>query len=236
MEAREVRSFPGFEEADFRVFDIPGFVARMAAIRGRIAPKLMLLGEPVAEGLMKATRELFVAHVARHARRTVNPPPETWVAFSRDPRKYKPLAHLALVVSGRGVDARLVLKEESLDKPNLAGALVRERKAIEEFLDEMPGLGWYLPVPGGGRREPGDPPTPVEALPGRFWDDLAEALGTKRTSAVEIGFPLPKESRKLGPTEFQRFAVRALLTLFPLYWLATRPGARMREAPGVAAR
>ncbi len=235
MEASTVRSFTGFEETDYRVFDIQGFLPRMAAIRSRITPKLALLGEPVAEGLTKATRELFVAHVAKHARRTVNPPPETWVAFGRDPRKYKPFAHLALVVNSRGVDARLVLKPEALDKPTLAGGLVRERKALAAFFEEMPGLGWYLPVPGRGRWEPGDPPTPIEALPGGFWEELSEALRTRKTSAFEIGFALPKESRTLGASDFQRFAVRALLTLFPLYWLAVKPGARLREVPRPAA-
>ena len=37
-------SFPGFTASDFKVFDIPGFKARMEAIRGRIRPKLEAAG------------------------------------------------------------------------------------------------------------------------------------------------------------------------------------------------
>ena len=35
----------------------------------------------------------FYPHVAKHARRSVNPPKDTWVAFATSKRGYKMLPH-----------------------------------------------------------------------------------------------------------------------------------------------
>src|SRR5206468_5290070 len=67
-----------FGAADFKVFDVKGFQARMQEIRGRIRPKLETLGGRLAPELQRTTGESTFAHVARHARRTVNPPDDTW--------------------------------------------------------------------------------------------------------------------------------------------------------------
>ncbi|HWP35186.1 MAG TPA: DUF1054 family protein [Thermodesulfobacteriota bacterium] len=226
--------FGGFEEADYRVFTIRTFAEAMAAIRARVTPKLEALGARLAPALSAASGEPFFAHVARHARRTVNPPPETWVAFGRDPRKYKPFAYLGVVVGARGVDVRLVLKDESRDKATLADALVRERRRLAGWLREVPGLAWYASLPGAPR-EPGEEPVPVASLGARFLDDLADALRTRKAQEVELGFGWPKGDRRLAGPGFERLALRSLVTLVPLYRLATRPTARLAPAPRVAA-
>ena len=63
-----------FTASDFRVFDIPGFRARMDAIRTRIRPKLEAAGRDLAADVGRIGGSPAFAHVARHARRTVNPP------------------------------------------------------------------------------------------------------------------------------------------------------------------
>ena len=45
-----------------------------------------------------AAREAF-AHVAKHMRRTVNPPDDTWVAFAADKRGYKKHCHFKVAIS-----------------------------------------------------------------------------------------------------------------------------------------
>lgn len=66
--------FSGFSPKDFQVFAIPDFSGRMGAIRAQIQPKLLALGADLSPQLAKlAGREIF-AHVAKHMRRTVNPP------------------------------------------------------------------------------------------------------------------------------------------------------------------
>jgi uncharacterized protein YktB (UPF0637 family) len=73
-----------FAPKDFRVFDLPAFADRMAAIRAQVRPKLEGLGAALAPDVAKLTGTEIHAHVAKHARRTVNPPADTWVAFGPD--------------------------------------------------------------------------------------------------------------------------------------------------------
>ena len=79
----------GFTTSDFKVFDLKGFQPRMAAIRGQIRPKLEALGAALLPNVARLTGGEAFAHVAKHARRTVNPPDDTWVAFGPDKRGYK---------------------------------------------------------------------------------------------------------------------------------------------------
>jgi hypothetical protein len=70
-----------FAPKDFRVFDLRGFADRIAAIRVQVRPKLEGLGAALAPDVAQLTGTEIHAHVAKHARRTVNPPEDTWVAF-----------------------------------------------------------------------------------------------------------------------------------------------------------
>lgn len=82
-----------FTEKDFDVFKIDGLDKRMEAIKTTIRPKLEQLGNHFAPYLSVLTGEENYYHVAKHARRTVNPPNDTWVAWSTSKRGYKSLPH-----------------------------------------------------------------------------------------------------------------------------------------------
>lgn len=88
--------FPGFSNKDFEVFLIDGLEGRMAALKEVIRPKLEILGQYYAPLLAHLTNDEIFAHVAKHARRTKNPPIDTWVAFANNPRGYKMLPHFQI--------------------------------------------------------------------------------------------------------------------------------------------
>ena len=96
-------SFSGFTPSDFKVFDIPGFKPRMEAIKSRIRPKLEAVGRELLPDVARIGGAPAFAHVAKHARRTVNPPDDTWVAFALDKRGYKKHCHFKVAVSRTGV-------------------------------------------------------------------------------------------------------------------------------------
>ncbi|MGG1743639.1 DUF1054 domain-containing protein, partial [Bacillus paranthracis] len=89
-----------FKSTDFEVFTVDGLEERMSAIKTNIHPKLEALGEQFAAYLSKQTDENFFYHVAKHARRKVNPPNDTWVAFSTNKRGYKMLPHFQIGLWG----------------------------------------------------------------------------------------------------------------------------------------
>lgn len=89
-------AFDGFTAEDFSVFQIEGLDPRMEAIISKVRPKLEALGNHFAEELSIQTGEEIFAHVAKHARRSVNPPDDTWVAFAPSKRGYKMLPHFQI--------------------------------------------------------------------------------------------------------------------------------------------
>lgn len=85
-----------FKPNDFKAFTVDGLDGRMEAISERIRPQLNALGEYFSQFLETETGEVFYPHVAKHARRSVNPPHDTWVAFSTNKRGYKMQPHFQI--------------------------------------------------------------------------------------------------------------------------------------------
>lgn len=86
-------SFAGFAKKDFNIFEIDGLDDRMPALKSTISPKLQEIGDQLAPKISKLTGETMYVHVAKHMRRSVNPPEDTWVAWAPNKRGYKKLPH-----------------------------------------------------------------------------------------------------------------------------------------------
>jgi uncharacterized protein YktB (UPF0637 family) len=89
-------SFKGFTPADFDTFKIEGLENRMEAIRKRIQPKFKQIGEALLTDISLLTGDEMFLHIAKHARRSVNPPKDTWLAFSNNKRGYKQHPHFQI--------------------------------------------------------------------------------------------------------------------------------------------
>ncbi|GIN67175.1 MULTISPECIES: YktB family protein [Bacillus] len=85
-----------FTEEDFHTFTIEGLDARMGVLKETVRPKLQGLGEHFAPVLSVLTGDEMFVHVAKHARRSVNPPDDSWVAFANNKRGYKKLPHFQI--------------------------------------------------------------------------------------------------------------------------------------------
>lgn len=62
-----------FTESDLEVFEIVEFSRRMAALKEKIRPKLVALGEEIAPALKAQFKTPFYPHTAKHMRRKVRP-------------------------------------------------------------------------------------------------------------------------------------------------------------------
>ena len=78
-----------FKPKDFKAFNVEGLDARMEALNEYIRPQLHELGEYFSDFFTSQTGETFYPHVAKHARRSVNPPKDTWVAFATNKEAIK---------------------------------------------------------------------------------------------------------------------------------------------------
>ncbi len=132
-----------FVAADFRVFDVKGFRPRMSEIRSRVRPKLEALGHSVAPAVARSIGADVFAHVAKHARRTVNPPEDTWVAFGPDARGYKKHCHFKVAVSRRSVRFLFEVGPEHADKKRWGAAWKKNSPKLGPVLRRVKNLAWF---------------------------------------------------------------------------------------------
>ena len=113
-----------FTKKDLEIFQVSGFADRMQLIVDEIHPKLSKLGELLQPQLSRLVSHQLYPHIAQHARRTVNPPDETWVAFAPDEKNYKPFVRFELCVGSVGVQARVTAKQECKDRKPFSQNLI----------------------------------------------------------------------------------------------------------------
>lgn len=85
-----------FELTDFHAFDDTTLAGRLAIIRRDLDPKFVEAGKRLAVLAAAAGLPSQTVHLAKHARRTKNPPPDTWLALAANPRGYKMMPHVEL--------------------------------------------------------------------------------------------------------------------------------------------
>jgi uncharacterized protein YktB (UPF0637 family) len=200
----------GFTREDFEVFGIPTFPERMQGIKEWVRPKLTALGEDLQPALTTLAGSDLFPHVAKHARRTVNPPPETWVAFGPSARGYKKYGYFGLVVSRGGLHTRIVVKDEAPERPQMAKVLKDRAAALAKVFAKQTVARYdrwdYTSVPKFAE------PT------ADFWQEVAEALA-KRTGGLDVGVGWPAaQAVQLTATQ----VLEAFASLLPLYEI-TRP-------------
>lgn len=201
-----------FTQDDLKIFSIPDFSGRMGAIKTRIRPKLEAIGEALGPELLKAWGEEFFAHTAKHMRRTVNPPDETWVAFGPKPRGYKANIHLALCIGTTGAQARVIMKSESELRPVLGRNLKTHLSFFKKHQKEFYSLRNYLRKDDSGEGEAIDDLEKFLAEQGRRLVDL-------KSATFDVGFPL-----KPGDSNLVKNCLQAFKTLKPLYLCGVKPG------------
>lgn len=128
-------SLAGFTQADFDIFGIEGLEERMSAIQNRIQPKFRALGEQLTvDTAVHAGNEMYL-HIARHARRKVNPPKDTWLAICSNKRGYKAHPHFQLGLFDDHLFIWLALIYEVPNKSNIATAFLNQ---IDDVIAAVP--------------------------------------------------------------------------------------------------
>lgn len=203
-----------FGAADFKVFDVKGFQARMQEIRGRIRPKLETLGGRLAPELQRTTGESTFAHVAKHARRTVNPPDDTWVAFGPDRRGYKKYRHFKVAVSRNCVRFLFEIGPEHADKRRFAAAWRRNAGRLGPVLRRMRGLAWFE-----NEHDESAAATLDGLTPERF-AELADRLTRTRDGQLVLGRAVASsEAARWTEAQYRSAALETFRALAPLYRL-----------------
>lgn len=226
-QAEAAAALEGFSEEDFAVFAIPGFEARMPQVRARIKPKLTALGQALAPRLSETLEEIVYPHVAQHLRRTLNPPEETWVAFAREKRAYKPFAHLRVAISAETVRVLAFVEDDAADKERFARNLQANAEALSAYLAHHPTVRAYEMRDADG-----------EPLHGHALNaDTLRAFGARmlRVKGQHAIFGIPFAQThpvvQSGP-EFFAAVIEAAAVLKPLYDCGKSSAAGLTSPPG----
>jgi uncharacterized protein YktB (UPF0637 family) len=203
-----------FRAADFAVFDVRGFQPRMAQIRTRLRPKLEALGHSLAPAVGHSVGGEVFAHVARHARRTVNPPDDTWVAFGPDARGYKKHCHFKVAISRRTVRFLFEVGPEHTDKKRWGAAWRRNAGRLAPVLRRVNGLAWF-------KNEHDDEPAAALAdLSQERMEELADELLRTRDGQLVLGRAVPAvQAARWTDADCRGTALQTFRALAPLYRL-----------------
>ncbi len=206
--------FPGFRASDFKVFEIPGFKRRMEAIRTQIRPKLEAAGRDLLPDVSRIGGADAFVHVARHARRTVNPPDDTWVAFADDKRGYKKHCHFKVAISRSAVRFLFEAGPEHADKKRWIAAWKRHAPQLVPVLRRAKGLAWF-------RNEHDEKPAAILTdMPADEVVRLAEELIRTRDGQLVLGRAIfAEEAARWTSRDYARAARETFHLLAPLYRL-----------------
>ncbi|RIV24265.1 DUF1054 domain-containing protein [Alicyclobacillaceae bacterium I2511] len=123
--------FAGWTDADFDVFSIPGLEPRMDALKRQVRPKLEQLGVDLSPYLTKVLGRPIYPHVAKHARRKVNPPVDSWVAFAADKRGYKKHPHFEVGLWSTQLFAQFCVIAECPVRPQIGQAWLSNLATVQ---------------------------------------------------------------------------------------------------------
>lgn len=205
-------AFNGFTNEDFDVFKIDGFEQRMDALKTRIRPKLELLGHHFAPTLSVLTGNEMYAHVAKHARRTVNPPRDTWVAFSANSRGYKMLPHFQIGLWETHIFIWFAIIYEAPNKVEFGHILSKNLNSIYKETDGN--FVW-----SGDHMKP--EAVPHKDLSKDELQGMFERLQTVKKAEILCGFHIPREQAvTMSGEDFIEKTESVFKSLVPLYQLA----------------
>jgi uncharacterized protein YktB (UPF0637 family) len=203
-----------FNAADFRVFDVKGFHPRMGEIRTRIRPKLEAMGHSLLPAVSRATGGPAFPHVAKHARRTVNPPDDTWVAFGPDTRGYKKHCHFKVAVSRHCVRFLFEVGPEHADKKRWGSAWKRSVGKLGPVLRRVRGLAWFE------NEHDEEPASSLGDLVLERLLGLADELTRTRDGQIVLGRVVAaEEAARWTEAQYRTAALETFRTLAPLYRL-----------------
>ncbi|UJF35225.1 YktB family protein [Paenibacillus hexagrammi] len=129
-------SFNGFTVYDFETFIIPGLEGRMEAIRERIQPKFRALGDSLTRHLSILSGTEMFLHIAKHARRTVNPPVDTWMAICPNKRGYKQVPHFQVGLFDDRLFIWLALIYELPNKDKIASRYLHQLDSLQREIPQ----------------------------------------------------------------------------------------------------
>jgi uncharacterized protein YktB (UPF0637 family) len=193
---------------DFNVFQIDGLDQRMDALISAVRPKFQLLGEDFSSFFSSHLGEEFYPHVAKHARRTVNPPNDSWVAFAPYKRGYKSLPHFQIGLWSTHLFIVLAIIYEAPQKNVMAERLIANKALLQQLPNDFIVSGDHMS------------PTAIsmQAAKEDKLDELLIRLRDVKKGEFLVGRHIPREQAiQLSASELHQITEETFSSLLPIY-------------------
>lgn len=193
---------------DFDLFQIEGLHNRMTALQTLVQPKFNQLGINFSAHLSAHGTDEFFYHVAKHARRTVNPPTDSWVAFAPSNRGYKALPHFQIGLWHTHLFIIIAIIYENPDKKGIA-------ERLEKNLDKITALPPSYIVSGDHMKpEAYD----LDNMEETDLVKLLDRMKTVKKAEFLVGRHLSSEdAAQMSENEFLTFTEETIDQLLPIY-------------------
>ncbi|MEK5269821.1 DUF1054 domain-containing protein [Aeribacillus sp. FSL K6-8394] len=206
--------FVPFVKEDFEVFQIDGLEARMDELKKRVRPKLEALGQHFAPTLSALTGDEIFYHVAKHARRTVHPPNDTWVAFANSKRGYKKLPHFQIGLWSTHVFVWFAIIYESPVKEEIGKQLLQNWQQIRKQIPEDYFWSADHTKPDAEKQK---------NLSDEDFQRIFQRLQSVKKAEMLCGINLPKnEVLSMSREQFLEKVDETFKTLMPLYQITQK--------------
>lgn len=199
----------GFTTNDFSVFHIAGLNERMTGIIEQIRPKFQRIGEQLTAEISPLAGNEMYLHIAKHARRTVNPPNDTWLSLCANKRGYKAHPHFQLGLFDDHLFIWLALIYEVPNKRNIATAYLKD---LDELIALVPDN--YVVSLDHMKKEA----TPVSELDAEDWKKLLTRFRDVGKAELLIGQHLTPDNPIVADEQaLISLAASTYEQLMPLY-------------------
>ena len=221
-------SFTGFTQKEFDIFDLPDFKVRMPTLKQEITPKLKNLGEDLLARVEISLDQPLFLHVAQHLRRTVNPPEETWVAFSPAQRAYKPFVHIRAAIRGECMRILVFCEDYAEDKPIFANCLLHNAANLSKYCADHPEIVNY-----DLKDDTGKPLSGLNITPDKL-TLLSERLNKYKGQHAAFGIELQRDLTIMrSGKKLVDEILRSIDVLKPFYLCGTSPSYEFEYIPNV---
>jgi uncharacterized protein YktB (UPF0637 family) len=201
-----------FDNKDFELFNIQGLEERMEVLIHQLRPKFYMFGEELSSKLAEITEEHVYPHVAKHARRTTNPPNDSWVAFASNPRGYKMMPHFQICFWNTHLLIQWGIIYEAKNKQIFAENLEKNLKQIRKNLPEHFEWSKDHMKPEG---------TPMKEMSDEDILDFAKRLKHNKNGEIMVGLRVPRaDALELTKDEFYKLVLETWDDLNYLHQLA----------------
>lgn len=212
MRRRKIFLKTAWENTDFEVFEIDGLEHRMQGLIEKVRPKFESFGTHYATFFSSKTGDEFFPHVAKHARRSVNPPKDSWVAFAPYKRGYKALPHFQIGLWGSHVFVVLAVIYEVPNKVAIAEKLLKKKSIMKKLPADF--------IISGDHMSPNA--IPLKAAYKEDLESLLVRLKDVKKAEFLVGRHLPREEAvKMSAEEFEAYTDETFEALLPIYKLMT---------------